>query len=328
MTFGEKLSKIRKENNITQEQLADTLGVSRQSISKWESDLAFPETDKIVRISEIFHCSLDYLLKNGITEKEEPMASAPADTRRTVTMEEAERFLSIKKKNVLPTAIATFLCILSPICLMLLGAMSEQSNSGVSENMAGGSGMVILLIMVAVAVAMFIATGKHTEEFAFLEKEEIRVSADVLRFAREKKEAYRTAYTRGNAIGTLLCILSLVPLFLGVMLFEEDALMMTMMLCGMLVIIGIGVMFFICVGMPWASYNKLLQEDDYTPEKKAASGVISGITVVYWIMATAVFLCLGFLTDNWKYSGLVWPIAGVLYPAVLILCKLAVGKKK
>ena len=55
MTFGEKLSKARKENNYTQEQLADILGVSRQSISKWESDVTYPETDKLIRLSELFH---------------------------------------------------------------------------------------------------------------------------------------------------------------------------------------------------------------------------------------------------------------------------------
>lgn len=63
MTLGEKLSKLRKENNYTQEQLADILGVSRQAISKWESNITYPETDKLIRISELFHCSLDYLLK-------------------------------------------------------------------------------------------------------------------------------------------------------------------------------------------------------------------------------------------------------------------------
>ncbi|MDY3773487.1 MAG: helix-turn-helix transcriptional regulator, partial [Eubacterium sp.] len=64
MTLGEKLSKLRKENNYTQEQLADVLGVSRQAISKWESNITYPETDKLIRISELFNCSLDYLLKD------------------------------------------------------------------------------------------------------------------------------------------------------------------------------------------------------------------------------------------------------------------------
>ncbi len=71
MTLGEKLAKARKEKNITQEQLADNLGVSRQSISKWESDAAYPETDKLIRMSKLFDCSLDYLLKENVTEKAE-----------------------------------------------------------------------------------------------------------------------------------------------------------------------------------------------------------------------------------------------------------------
>lgn len=65
MLLGEKLAKLRKENNYTQEQLADVLGISRQAISKWESSIAYPETDKLIRISELFNCSLDYLLKDA-----------------------------------------------------------------------------------------------------------------------------------------------------------------------------------------------------------------------------------------------------------------------
>lgn len=64
MTLGEKLSKLRKENKYTQEQLADVLGVSRQAISKWESNITYPETEKLIRMSELFNCSLDYLLKD------------------------------------------------------------------------------------------------------------------------------------------------------------------------------------------------------------------------------------------------------------------------
>ena len=70
MTLGEKIAKQRKELNYTQEQLADILGVSRQSISKWESDIAYPETDKLIELGKLFDCSMDYLLKEEITEKD------------------------------------------------------------------------------------------------------------------------------------------------------------------------------------------------------------------------------------------------------------------
>lgn len=69
MTFGNKLAKLRKEYNYTQEQLGDIIGVSRQSISKWESDIAYPETEKLIELGKLFDCSMDYLLKEDITEK-------------------------------------------------------------------------------------------------------------------------------------------------------------------------------------------------------------------------------------------------------------------
>ena len=69
MTTGDKISRLRRDNNYTQEQLAELLGVSRQAISKWESSLAFPETDKLIRLGELFDCSLDYLLKESVDEK-------------------------------------------------------------------------------------------------------------------------------------------------------------------------------------------------------------------------------------------------------------------
>ena len=75
MTFGEKLSRLRKENNYTQEQLADILCVSRQSVSKWESDIAYPETAKLIEIGRLFDCSMDYLLKEEIIERTGAQAS-------------------------------------------------------------------------------------------------------------------------------------------------------------------------------------------------------------------------------------------------------------
>ena len=69
MTLGEKIAIQRKELNYTQEQLADILDVSRQSISKWESNIAYPETDKLIALGKLFDCSMDYLLKDDVTEK-------------------------------------------------------------------------------------------------------------------------------------------------------------------------------------------------------------------------------------------------------------------
>lgn len=63
MSTGERIAKLRKEHNLTQENLADYLNVSRQSISKWEQDLSYPETDKLIKLAELFNVSVDYLLR-------------------------------------------------------------------------------------------------------------------------------------------------------------------------------------------------------------------------------------------------------------------------
>lgn len=63
MEFSEKILTLRKGSNLTQEQLAEKLNVSRQSVSKWESGQAVPELEKIIAMSEVFDVSTDYLLK-------------------------------------------------------------------------------------------------------------------------------------------------------------------------------------------------------------------------------------------------------------------------
>jgi transcriptional regulator with XRE-family HTH domain len=70
MTYGEKIVNMRKENNLTQEQFAELLSVSRQAVSKWESCSSFPDTEKLIRMSKLFSCSVDYLLKDEIENKD------------------------------------------------------------------------------------------------------------------------------------------------------------------------------------------------------------------------------------------------------------------
>ena len=73
MKLSEKIIELRKANGMTQEELASKCNVSRQSISKWEADIALPETEKLLILSEIFHVSTDVLLKDdlSITEVKE-----------------------------------------------------------------------------------------------------------------------------------------------------------------------------------------------------------------------------------------------------------------
>lgn len=76
MTFGNRLVYLRRQNHYTQERLAEVLGVSRQAISKWESDAAFPKTEQLIRLSELFGCTVDSLLKDDAQNA--PPKSKPA----------------------------------------------------------------------------------------------------------------------------------------------------------------------------------------------------------------------------------------------------------
>lgn len=69
MKFGDKLQSLRKASGLSQEQLADKLNVSRQAVSKWESNAAYPEMDKLVTMCKIFNCSFDDLINEDATDK-------------------------------------------------------------------------------------------------------------------------------------------------------------------------------------------------------------------------------------------------------------------
>lgn len=74
MTTGEKIALLRRRKNITQEQLAEILGVSRQSVSRWEMDQAFPETEKLIRLAGLFSCSIDFLLSEVLERTQQESA--------------------------------------------------------------------------------------------------------------------------------------------------------------------------------------------------------------------------------------------------------------
>lgn len=107
MTFGEKIQKLRKEAGMSQEELSHQLGVSRQAISKWERDNGYPETEKIVRMSKIFHVSLDYLLNEEGTQSPE----SAAEQGIYVSREMADGFLLYQRQKFLKIAIAVGLMV-------------------------------------------------------------------------------------------------------------------------------------------------------------------------------------------------------------------------
>lgn len=118
MILADKIIDLRKKAGWSQEELAQQLGVSRQSVSKWEGAQSIPDIDKILQMSRIFGVSTDYLLKDEIElPAEEPAAADSTPALRRVSMEEASRYLTLSRETAPKLALATFLCVISPVCL-------------------------------------------------------------------------------------------------------------------------------------------------------------------------------------------------------------------
>ncbi|MDE7195032.1 MAG: helix-turn-helix domain-containing protein [Oscillospiraceae bacterium] len=315
MIFADKLIQLRKKSGWSQEELAEQLGVSRQSVSKWEGAQSFPDIEKIVKMSQLFGVSTDYLLKE---DEEEPSYIEIDETSkvRRVSMEEAAAFLSIKEKTAKWIALATFLCIISPVCLILLGGLSEFWG-GITDDAAGGIGMLVMLILVAVAVGIYISVGSKTKRFEYLETEVFETEYGVSGMVKKRCDQYADTHTRYNIIGTILEILSIAPLFVGVTVFEQNEIAVVVMLCCLFPIAGVGVVFHIMGGVNWASYEKLLQEGEYAVKNKKNKPFLGA----YWAIVTAIYLTVSFTTFGWGWTWLIWVIAGVLYPALIALLK-------
>lgn len=329
MILADKIIQLRKKNGWSQEELAEKMGVSRQSVSKWESAQSVPDLNKILLMGDIFGVTTDYLLKDDKEEEEylSKIADADVPKKRLVSMEEANEFLEVKKFTAPRIALATALCILSPITLIILGAGAECGVIPLTDNQAGAIGMIVLVALVAIAVFMYIMSGEKTRKYAFLDVEPIETEYGVSGMVREKQTRFRRIYVRNNVIGTCLCILSVVPLFLTIFIAEDDFIVV-IGIGLLLVMIAMGVYFFITAGIVWASTEKLLQEGDYNIESKENAKMSERVGTVYWLIVTAIYLSVSFWTFEWHRTWIVWPVAGVLYGALIAVINIIRHNRK
>ena len=145
MALSDKLYELRKKGGLSQEQLAEQLGVSRQAISKWESGKAIPESDTLVSISEYFHVTLDYLMKeNDAADSEsEPVVSNENDTPSTDTG---------KVKRILGIVI----CVSGIVFLIIWGLVSvfiPSTSNQISESSMitiDGNGVFLIICLAAI----------------------------------------------------------------------------------------------------------------------------------------------------------------------------------
>lgn len=322
MILADKLIELRKKNGWSQEELASHLGVSRQSVSKWESGASIPDLDKILKLSALFGVSTDFLLKDSTelppaAEFEEPVDEPESGAARILTLAQAGEYLDLVRRAAGKIALGVSLCVLSPTALILLGALSDKEGGyRLPESVAAGIGLPFLIIMVTAAVALFLLFGRPLEAYEFLEKEPVELAYGVSGIIRKQKAAYESAHAVSLVAGIALCILSVIPLFVAAALAEDGmAVIAGLLLLFMLVACGVFLLVRSCYIQ--GAFQRLLEEGDYTREKKLANKKAEPLTVIYWCIVSAAYLGWSFYTMNWERTWVVWPVAAVLYGAVL-----------
>ena len=341
MILADKIITLRKKAGWSQEELASQLGVTRQSVSKWEGAQSVPDLDKVVQMSRLFGVSTDYLLKDELEEEEFVESEADEAPLRRVTMEQAARYLALRKACAPKIALAVAMCIISPVVIIFLSAMADAGLGGISENLAAGLGVSVILVLVAIAVGMFLSCGAKTKEFDFLEKEPFETEYGVSGMVRERRKAYEPTASRCTILGVVLCILAVVPLMLGVGLASSDVAALLVRVApadvyaaaavdALLLLVACGVGVLVWSGTYTGAMDQLLEEGDYTRKKKARSGVMSTVSLIYWLSVTAIFLFYTFGpkgNGQPQYSWFIWAVGGVLYAAVMGIVSLVLYHK-
>lgn len=304
MSLGQNLQFLRKRDNMTQEQLAEVLNVSRQSVSKWEADGSFPETDKILQMCDMFHCNMDDLMRGNLEE---------------VTVEDTAQY--DRHMNMFSKMIAL------GVGLILLGGSVQLLLEGIGtiESISD----MAMLIFVTVAVFILVVAGiNHT---TFRQK-----YPNMKQFYKEEEiDSYnrKFPFLIGGGV-TLILIgvivnegLSGVPVPNGWNAEVYDSLFMLM--------IAIAVSVLIYAGLQKSKYDiKTYNKDnarENSPQNKQIGkwcGVIMMCATILFLISIGIELVNGEAKfDNWRtwkdsimvWSWLVFPVGGILCGIVSVI---------
>lgn len=323
MILADKIIDLRKKSGWSQEEFAAKLNVSRQAVSKWEGAQSVPDLDRILQMSRLFGVSTDYLLKDEQTAADSTGDVLPDSAVHMVSMEEANCFLDANEANARPMALASFLCVVSPVCLMLLAVLSERPGAVISEGAAAGIGLCVLLLLVSGAVAIFLFCDARVKPFEYMDTEIFETAYGVEGLVSQRKAVLEPTAVRDRIIATVLCILAVLPLLLAAVL-ECGDLVLIAMVCTLLLAVGIAVVLFVRSGVRMGSYDRLLQQGDYSREKKN-NHTAQRVAAIYWPLVTAAYLAYSFITNDWRRSWIIWPVAAVLFGGISAACS-ALGR--
>ncbi len=268
--LSNKIAALRRQAGWSQEDLAERLDVSRQSVSKWESGASQPDVDKIVALSRLFGVSTDSLLRDdadmpvlvGIAPQDAPELRLVEDAEedapevdenglRLLAEGEVFRYLENRRRCAPMNALGAGLCVACPAPMMAL--MGLPLPAGLSVAL----GIALLLGMIAAAVAIFISARMNAQKYDYVEKTPFALTSSLREAVLEQKRQFQPAFRQSVIYGTVLCILSPVPVVMGGILNSK---LLTLSGVGaLLLMLAAGVFLFTRDGLINDGFDHLLK---------------------------------------------------------------------
>lgn len=321
MYFANNLQFLRKQHSMTQEDLADYLGVSRQSISKWEMGSAYPETDKLIAICDKFNVTLDALVRADLTSvnyNNNINIEMPQEQTENQREQEQEPTKVVHsdiwgyKQHVDKFSRA----ILLGVFLVLMGVSLCCFITGACEYLYDGTnvdysflGPVVLLLFISVAVFLFVFSGIRHAQF-IAEKPNIENVFD-----EEEKRIFNKKFTTLMATFIPAILLDVVALVVASAIIEINcsgakAEFYETMCAGVFLFILAFIVSGICyLGMQKAKFDMSILEDKHQPKKGKKVDALCGVIM---LTATAIFLTIGFVWGIWHPTWVVFPVGGII----------------
>lgn len=320
MILAEKIVRLRKQVGWSQEELAEKMNISRQSVSKWESTNSIPDLNKIIMLAEIFDVSTDFLLKDENEVFDSRYESKEPDTIQ-ISLERAAKYIESKVEVSALITKGVMLCVCSVIPLFFFLAMAETNRLNLTGNIAAAIGVVSILVMVSIGISFFIKTNQYESDIAVIDNEAFDLAYGVHGVFKEKLQKFRVTYNRRLSVGIFIFIISFVPLMF-VSMFSSGSEIILMMLIVLILMIATGIYIVAPVSAKYDAYNNILKDSCLETAKSKRTKRAEKLAAFYWPLLTAIFLGWSLWTMDWGVTWIVWPVGAVLFAALVGLMEL------
>lgn len=320
MILAEKIVRLRKQFGWSQEELAEKMNISRQSVSKWESTNSIPDLNRIIMLSEIFDVSTDFLLKDENETFDSRDESKASDTIQ-ISLEQAEQYIENKSEVSALITKGVMLCVCSVVPLFFFLAMAETNRLNLTGDIAAAIGVVSILVMVSIGISFFIKTNQYESDIAVIDNEAFELAYGVHSVFKEKLKKFRATFNRRLSISIFMFIISFLPLML-VSMFYNGSDIILMMLIVLIFMIAAGIYIVAPASAKYDAYNNILKDHCLETAKSKRTKRAEKLAAFYWPMLTVIFLGWSLWTMDWGVTWIVWPVGAVLFVALVGLMEL------